>query len=271
MFHILFDSKGAELLNAAMDLDEALDGEVILIQDDYSVGPIPDLFSDEGRAERKKWWDGIRQEVGGPLAEESDSDTLMKILQRMEEEEFDQIWIWMAPNVRDVSGYYWLIAQLKGFSGRIYLLSLNNLPFLNEKGNVFYPVSLAEIPAREFVKAKKLARPVSLAEFETDPDEWFRLVAENKNLRVLEGGKKIVQQADDYYDKQILHFIQPAFQKIQRTVHQILLKSTEKLNESFLTWRLKHLVASGIAEQQGETIRLVVTAANEVDSVKVES
>ena len=71
--------------------------------------------------------------------------------------------------------------------------SLNNLPFINEKGNVFYPVSLSEIPAREFVKARKLARPVSAAEFETDPDEWTRLASENKNLRVLEGGKKIIQ------------------------------------------------------------------------------
>jgi hypothetical protein len=271
MFHIVFDSKGAELLNAAMDLDEALDGEVVLIQDDYSVGPIQDLFSDEGRAERKKWWSGIRQEASESFADESDSGMLMKILQRMGDEEFDQIWIWMAPNTRDVSGYFWLIVQLKEFSGRIYLLSLNNLPFINEKGNVFYPVSLAEIPAREFVKAKKLARPVSLSEFETDPDEWWRLAAENKNLRLLEGGKKIVQQSDDYYDKQIMHFIQPVFQKIQRTIHQILLKSSDKLNETFLNWRLKQLVASGIAEQQGETIRLVVKATDEVDSLQIES
>jgi hypothetical protein len=262
MFHIVFDYRGAELLNAAMDMDEALDGEVVLMQDDYSVGPIQDLFSDEGRAERKKWWSGIRQDVSESFQEESDSGTLMKILQRMVEEEFDQIWIWMAPNVRDVSGYFWLISQLKEFSGRIHLLSLNNLPFINEKGNVFYPVSLAEIPAREFVKAKKLARPISPAEFETDPDEWLRLAGENKNLRLLEGGKKIVQQYDDYYDKQILHFVQPAFQKIQRTVHQILLKSTEKLNETFLIWRLKQLVESGLAEQQGETIRLVVKAVD---------
>ena len=236
MFHIVFDSRGAELLTAAMDLDEALDGEIILIQDDYSVGPIQDLFSEEGRAERKKWWDEIRQEAGEPAQrEESDAGTLKKILQRMEEEEFDQIWIWVAPNVRDVCGYFWLIAQLKEFSGRIYMLSLNNLPFINEKGNVFYPVSLSEIPAREFIKAKKLARPVSAAEFETDPDEWLRLASENKNLRVLEGGKKIVQQPDDYYDKHILHFLQPVFQKIPRTVHQFLLKSPEKLNEAFLS------------------------------------
>lgn len=79
-----------------------------------------------------------------------------------------------------------------------------------------------------------------------------------------------MQQSDDYYDKQILHFVQPAFQKIQRTVHQILLKSTDKLNEIFLIWRLKQFVVSGLAEQQGETIRLVVKATDEVDSVEVD-
>jgi hypothetical protein len=266
MFHIVFDSRGAELLNAAMDLDETLDGEVIYMQDDYSIGPIQNLFSDEGRIERKNWWQEIGQVLNTRGEESSDSDTLMRILQRMKEEEFDQIWIWVAPNIRDMSGYFWLISQLKDFSGRIYILSLNNLPFINEKGNLFYPVSLSEIPAREFVKAQKLVRPVHLSEFETDPDEWSRLAAENKNLRRLEGGKKITQEPDDFYDRQILQAIQPGFQKIQRTVQHITMKSSEKLNESFVAWRLKVLVASGLAEQQGETIRLVVRAADEVGS-----
>jgi hypothetical protein len=267
MFHIVFDSRGAELLSAAMDMDEALDGETLLIGDDYSVGPIQDLFSEPGLAARKAWWDEIREGYSSQDESNTEPDhvTLGKIVRRMEEEEFDQIWIWVAPNVRDVCGYYWLTARLKAFAGRIYLVSLNNLPFIGEKGNVFYPAFLSEIPPREFIKAQKLARPVSLAEFETDPDEWLRLASENKNLRLLEGGKKIVQQDDDYYDRAIQHFLQPVFQKISRTVHQFLLKSPEKLNESFLLWRLKQLVTIGSAEQQGETIRLFVKEADQVD------
>ncbi len=269
MFHIVFDSEGAALLNAAMDLDINLDGETILFRDDYSVGPIQDLFSETGREERMNWWNAIREDakIASPheIKEETDSVVLSKIIQRMEDEEFDQIWIWVAPNVKDVCGYYWLIAQLKSFSGRIYVLSLNNLPFINDKGQVFYPISLAEIPAREYIKAKKLARPVSSAEFETDPDEWLRLVSENKNLRLLEGGKKISQKEDDYHDKAILHFLQPQFQKISRTVHQFLVKSPEKLNENFLLWRLNQLIAAGAAEQQGEMVRVVVPEANQVN------
>jgi len=83
-------------------------------------------------------------------------------------------------------------------------------------------------------------------------------------LRLLEGGKKIVQQADDYYDRSLLGFLQPVFQKIPRTIHQFLLKSPEKTNELFLLWRLKQLAVAGVIEQQGETVRLFVTAADEV-------
>jgi hypothetical protein len=267
MFHIVFDKRGAELISQAMDLDDALDGETILISDDYSVGPISNLFSETGLQERRNWWRAVAEEKGfydRDLKSISDEEILQKVIQRMKEEEFDQIWIWAAPNVRDVSGYYWLITQLKEFPGRVHILSLNNLPFIGEKGNVFYPVSLSEIPVREFVKAGKLARPVTPAEFETDPDEWLRLASENKNLRLLEGGKKIIQEPDDYYDRQLLNSLQPAFQKISRAIQQFLLKSQLRVNELFLLWRLKQLTASGIAEQQGETIRLSFKEAEEI-------
>ena len=270
MFHIVFDSRGSELLSAAMDMDDALDGETLLISDDFSAGPILDIFSDRGREERKKWWamvwDVAEKSPVDESAGETDSMNLQRILQRMETEEFEQIWIWVAPNARDMCGYYWAISQLKNFSGRTYVLQLNNLPFISDKGSVFYPLSLSEIPSREFVKAKKLARPVSPAEFETDPDEWTRLVSENKNLRVLEGGKKLIQREDDYFDKPLLGFLLPAFQKIPRTVHHFLLKSPEKVNESFLMWRMRQLISSGVAEQQGEMVRQFVKTADEVDS-----
>jgi len=265
MFHIVFDLQGADLLTTAMDMDETLDGETFCILEDFSVGPIRDLFSDSGRQERQNWWNSIRQENEMYSITESDDEMLRKIIKRMEDEEFDQIWIWVAPNVKDVSGYYWLIARLSAFSGRIFIVSLNNLPFINEKGHVFYPGTLSEIPAREFIKAKKLARTVTPAEFETDPDEWFRLASENKNLRLLESGKKIVQQTDDYYDRSLLHFLQPVFQKIPRTIQQFLIKTPEKVNENFLHWRLKQLVAAGVAEQQGETIRLLTKEPDQIN------
>ena len=53
------------------------------------------------------------------------------------------------------------LSQLAEFQGRIFILYLNNLPFINEKGAIFYPTTLFSIPPKEFIKAKKLARPVT--------------------------------------------------------------------------------------------------------------
>ncbi len=270
MFHIVFDKRGAELISEAMDMDNTLDGEIILIHDDYSIGPIKDLHTESGRIQRADWFRNIGGEekniTGEKLSEVADHIILEKILSRMEQEEFDEIWIWLAPNTKDVCGYYWLISQVKNFSGRVYILSLNNLPFIGEKGNIFYPVFLSEIPSREFVKAKKLARPISPAEFETDPDEWIRCCAENKNLRLVEGVKKIISREDDYFDKTILHSLQSSFQKIARAVQVFLLKSPDKINDSFVLWRLRKLMATGMVEQQGESVRLFAKSTDEVSN-----
>jgi hypothetical protein len=263
MFHIVFQARDVEVLTAAMDMDEALDGEIVLISDDYSVGPVADLLTKEGMALRKAWWRNILNESEPPTDAVPLSDDYLKlqqILERMREEEFDRIWIWVAPNAQDVSGYYWLVSQLGELAGRIDVLSLNNLPFINDKGAVFYPFYLHEIPPREFIKAKRLARPVSLSEFETDPDEWKRLTAEQKNLRILEGAKKLVQQDDDFFDGPLKKYISGEFQKTPRIVHQFLSKSPAKTAEAFLLWRLKELVLAGGLEQQGEMLRVPATA-----------
>jgi len=263
MFHIVFQARDVDVLTAAMDMDEALDGEIVCISDDYSAGPVADLFSKEGMALRKAWWAGISNEpepAPEAVSFSEDHVKLQQILDRMREEEFDRIWIWVASNAQDVSGYYWLISQLGEFAGRIDVLSLNNLPFISDKGTVFYPSFLSEIPPREFIKAKKLARPVSLSEFETDPDEWTKLSNERKNVRILEGAKKLVQQEDDFFDAPLKKFIGGEFQKTSRIINQFLSKSPVKTAEAFLLWRLKALVSAGDLEQQAEMLRLPVTA-----------
>src|SRR5258708_28413103 len=108
------------------------------------------------------------------------------------------VWIGAGQNKNDVSGYYWLMSQLKDFQGRIFILYLNNLPFINEKGHIFYPVNLSEIPAREFIKARKLARPITLSEFEIDPAERSKLSGDATGVPILEGGKKPAQYDSKY-------------------------------------------------------------------------
>ena len=181
-----------------------------------------------------------------------DRASVAALKEKLSQDPSEVAWIWAAQNKHDVSGYYWLMSQLKDLQGRIFILYLNNLPFINEKGSIFYPVNLFEIPAREFLKARKLARPITLSEFEIDPDEWSRLCNEEKGVRILEGGKKLVQYGYDFYDEDLKKFITGDWVKASKLIHQFLNKAKQTTGDAYLLWRLKQLIAAGVIEFQGD-------------------
>jgi hypothetical protein len=257
MIHIVFQPKDAEALKASFTLDAALQGDVLVIADDFAVGPVSELYTPEGIEARKAWWRGVLAggDIDGSVDDGSvadDNSTIAGLRQRLQNDPAEIVWIWAAQNKHDVSGYFWLMSQLKDFQGRIFILYLNNLPFISEKGHIFYPTWLFEIPAREFLKARKLARPITLSEFEIDPDEWVRLSQEEKGVRILEGGKKLSQHPYEYYDEELKKFISGDWIKASKLIHQFLGKAKQTTGDVYLLWRIKQLVAAGELDAQGE-------------------
>ncbi len=252
MIHIVFQPADKEVLQQAVALDESLQGEIFEIKDDYAVGPIVDNFSEVGWQLRKVFWQEVL--AYSPYTEQlnmvDDRMTLHQVKQQLDKEEI--VWIWMAQNSHDVCGYYWLISQLKNYQGKVYVLYLNNLPFINEKGGIFYPSYLHEIQPKEFLKAKKLARVITLSEFEIDPDEWDKLATSNAMIRILEGGKKIVNKEIDFFDHDIMLPLQAGAQKLSKWIQQVLNKMKIKTGDAFLIWRLRQLAAEGTVEITGD-------------------
>ncbi len=254
--HIVFQQEDVFTLSKSFGLDESLRSEIIEIKDDFAVGPLKDIYASEGIQARRNWWRDVLS--GGDYkghadtGEVNDQKAVEEIIKKLIANEEETVWIWVAPNKHDVSGYYWLISQLKEFVGRIYILSLNNLPFINEKGQIFYPENLFEIPPKEFLKAKKLARLITASEFEIDTDEWTKTRNENKIVRILEGAKKLSQYDEDYFDNYLLEFITPDWQKANKVIHQFLNKSKQITGDAYLLWRLKELIAKGKIDAQGE-------------------
>ena len=164
----------------------------------------------------------------------------------------EQLWIWIAPNKQDVSGYYFLLSQLSEDIEQVYVVWLNNLPFINEKGNIFYPRYLSEIPSREFIKAKKLFRSVTAGEMEVDLDEWDKLCRENKVVRNLKDHKKLSQDDEDYFDKPLLNLVTPEWQKVSKIIQQFNHKSLDSIPEEYLIWRIKTLIENGGINNQGD-------------------
>ncbi len=274
MIHIVFETANIEALSKAFELDETLRGQIIEIKDDYAVGPIVDIYDVYGYQLRRDWWKELLEFT--PYKEQldivDDKLTVHQLLRKLDniadvaEDEAavetteststqtnnEDVWIWMGQNQHDVCGYFWLMTQLKNYQGRVQVLYLNNLPFINEKGLIFYPQHLFEIQPKEFLKAKKLARPITLSEFELDPDEWKRLCNENALVRILEGGKKLLSKEESFYDKELLNVITTEFQKVHKVLNSTLSKMKIKTGDVFLFWRIRKLVEDGTLEMQGD-------------------
>ncbi|MHA4807569.1 DUF1835 domain-containing protein [Flavitalea flava] len=257
MIHIVFQRNDVDVLKKAFELDESMQGDVVLIADDYAVGPLTSLNTPEGLETRKDWWRGVL--AGGDYeglvdngTVPDDQITVLDLKEKLANNPQEILWIWAAQNKHDVSGYFWLMSQLKDFQGRVYILYLNNLPFINEKGHIFYPVNLFDIPPREFLKARKLARLITLSEFEIDPDEWNKLCQEEKGVRILEGGKKLAQYDYAYYDEELKKFITGDWIKASKLIHQFLSKGKQITGDAYLLWRLKQMIADGSILAQGE-------------------
>ena len=56
MTHIVFQEADIEVLKKAIELDETLTGEIVIIRDDYAVGPIENIYETEGYQQRRDWW-----------------------------------------------------------------------------------------------------------------------------------------------------------------------------------------------------------------------
>jgi hypothetical protein len=180
-----------------------------------------------------------------------DRETVKELKNKLDADTLLEAWIWMGQNQHDVTGYFWLVRQLKGYQGRIMILYLNNLPFINEKGQLFYPWNVHDILPKEAVKAKKLARPITLSEFEVDPDEWKKLSEENAVVRILEGGKKIIGKEETFYDGEIMKNITAEWQKAWRVLGNTLHRMKIKTGDVYLMWRMKHLINEGKIEIMG--------------------
>jgi hypothetical protein len=255
MIHIVFNASEMNLMKEVIKLDETLSGEVIQVKDDFAVGPLADIETSDGWNGRVLWWRQLLK--NSPYENDQvtffdDRQTVSDIKDRLNNNSTEQVWIWMAQNQHDVCGYYWFMQHFKGYQGRILVIYLNNLPFINEKGQLFYPSWIHEIQPKELLKAKRLARPISTSEFEIDPDEWKRLCTENSFVRTLEGGKKILNKDETFYDTELLRNLTSEWQRATRVLMNTLHRMKIKTGDVFLMWRMKELLSQGRIEALGD-------------------
>ena len=89
MIHVVFQQADVHTLKKAIELDETLSGDIIQIRDDFAVGPIENLDTEEGWVARENWWRSLLND--SPYSNENlvgsfdDRKTVEEIKQRLSE------------------------------------------------------------------------------------------------------------------------------------------------------------------------------------------
>lgn len=246
IIHLIVGDATAKPLIDAVARDEQLQGEVIVLKDILHAGPLKTegMSFSEGRS---AFWNQVIPEKQQEVVVD-DLERLMEVSSRLSNNDALKIWFWMAPTPADVTAYFWLLHFLKKHQGRFSVVNISGLPFLDENGKLFYPESIGHIPVKEMIKARKLARVTTPSEWETDADEWPRLIEENSGIRVFKGGKKLEGQDIDHYDILLLTFITHQYQKATKVVNNALSKHKLPTGDTFLHWRLRVMAEQGKIE-----------------------
>src|SRR5262245_39937187 len=98
MLHIVFNESEIDLMSKVIELDDTLAGETIQIKDDFAVGPLNQIDTEEGWQARVEWWRGLLQ--GSPYKEGlagsfDDRRTVAQLKEKLDADAGEQVWIWM--------------------------------------------------------------------------------------------------------------------------------------------------------------------------------
>lgn len=249
--HIITDKEakpGIENIIAALQEQET--GEILLLQDTLNIGSLQKagLPFTQVRTEFRNQI--FEQAIALPM---DDLDRLMELSTRLSNGEASQLCFWMGANATDVCAYFWLLHYLKKHQGKLSVINIAGLPFLNEENQLFNPYFIGQLPEKELVKALKLKRQISLSEWETDQEEWKRLREENAGLRLLTEGKNLKSVAADYFDNSLISLCKETTKRRSTVLQQARQQNKFQVSEAFLQYRLRVLEANGgILSQQNK-------------------
>ena len=256
IYHIVTGDIAAVPLREAISAEPSMEGEVIVMKDVLSVGPLQKEEGQKFSELRSAFWQQVVNNEKMPVVVD-DTERLSQVSIELSKNEDAKVWLWLAPWPADVATYLWSLKYLGAYAGRFYVVNIAGLPFLDENGKVFYPKSIGEIKPRELIKARRLARLVTAAELEVDGEEWNKLVKENSGLRTHEGGKKLASKSETHYDNQLLSFCSQQYQKASRIVTQALSKFNIPTGDLYLGWRLRKMAEADKLNLQGDVTKML--------------
>lgn len=254
IYHFVVGDEAAKPLQQALSICPEMEGSVIALKDLLHLGPLKKEEHQSFNTLRTEWWQGVLANSKTNF-ELNDLQELLRVGNELNKSNSASIWFWLAPWPADICAYYWAMSYLQKYLGKVSVVGLANLPFLDENGKLFYPKNISELQPKELVKARKLARVMSPSEMELAVEVYESLVTANAGIRVLEGDKSVLNRPIDFYDADLLSLLTNSFQKASKVLSTAFSKFGLPTGDIFLAWRLQVMAVSGLIDSQGATTR----------------
>ncbi|HTO14241.1 MAG TPA: DUF1835 domain-containing protein [Edaphocola sp.] len=251
--HIVVGDEAANSLQTAFNTIENFNDELLIIKDIFNIGPLKSETLTFSQL-RTKFWQEILKVDKIAI---KDLEELMNLSSRLSNSEVDKVCYWMAGIPSDTCAYYWLLHFLKKHMGRLHVININGLPFIGPEGRLFYPESISQLPEKQVIKAMKLLRVVSPSEWETEAEQWKKLISDTEHeIRILSGVKQLTGKPINHYDTCLLSLVTKNNQKIHKIVFNAIEKYKIHTGHSFLIWRLEQMQASELIIINKDNVKL---------------
>ncbi|WP_246183215.1 DUF3658 domain-containing protein [Paenibacillus methanolicus] len=255
--HVVFDASAAHSLRFLL---RDKPGEyVVSLADDLSVGPLDDNGADAraGGVKRRMTWLAERGMLGDAEAEHfGDCIDWRNWPDRLAGR---RIVVWAAGNANEQSGLRRLMAHIPG-QDEVRVIDAPGRIFEKTNGALLH-THTGEVAPRELDELMEQGQALTAGERSDYADDWRRLIREDGELRAMVEGR-LQSVPEDYWDDMILQsaiVVAASTARMftaARLVGQLIGRSDQRLNDSFLFYRIRCLAESGKLEGGGNPERM---------------
>ncbi|OAB35880.1 hypothetical protein PMSD_12850 [Paenibacillus macquariensis subsp. defensor] len=263
--HVMFgDSSAAGLKFTLKQMGLRSQHHVMIVRDNYAVGPMQQLDMPEGRVYRREWFRERMHLHDGDDNFMYDEDFFNKIVAEIVRiPEHIPITIWTGNNALEQIGVRYALNLFRNKSNPIYVINTavdSHTLFDTPELTIDYRHTGEIIPEKlgKIMKHNECKAAITRAQREAFEQEWLNLSGNSSVLRVWEQ-QEIIHVNEDYYDEYIIetvsklhnNFGNHEFIKSTRVIGEVIGNLEQFLTDSFFEHRLRQLIYSGILEIKG--------------------
>lgn len=246
LVHIVFSKSAEGSFKRAINIKKSIVGnKVIALYDDISNGYIEETIETQ---DREKWVKMLNTDDANKYKLSINYDKFYTDISKINYN--DTVYLWYGQCNREICGMLYALHLLKDISLNVYNVNVSDM-LLKVNEGVVWVKSAAEIVPEKLGEYLKVARKLESCEYKELLNQWSTLVDENSLLRSYENGK-MESFSEDYFDKDILKYVDKEYRNSARTVGSVIGNSDVRSEDKYIFWRIKEMIALGMISYEGE-------------------